>query len=184
MQKEWREAERRRKEKTQEEMDELEDQREEDGLLWNGGLTTKAKKKNKKGRTVSGFGGGGGGGPDGGEDEDDDPWKALEKSRAETRQRNLQDVVQAPPVLKQVKSSRFKEVKGGAGGGTRGVLGVGVGVGVDVENVPGRVGSLRKREEMAQLRRRVIDGYRKRMGREREGEGRRAGKVGVLETNK
>jgi len=38
-------------------------------------------------------------------------------------------------------------------------------VGVDVGNVPGSVGSLRKREELGEARRRVIEGYRKRMGR-------------------
>jgi hypothetical protein len=134
MQKEWRETERRRKEKREEEMDEFEDEKEEQGLLWNSG----GKKKK---RSV--------GGPDG----DEDPWKALEKSRADAKQRNLQDVVQAPPQLKKVKSL-FKEVGGG--------------VGVDVGNVPGRVGSLRKREELGEARRKVIDGYRERMGRERE----------------
>jgi hypothetical protein len=59
-------------------------------------------------------------------------------------------VVQAPPQLKKIKS-KFKEVVGG--------------VSVDVGNVPGSVGSLRKREEMAEAGRRVIEGYRKRMGR-------------------
>jgi hypothetical protein len=144
MQQEWRESERRRKEKREEEMDELEEEREEHSLLWSGEGGTKQKRK-KKGRK----------GPAG--DEDDDPWQALEKSRAETKQRNLQDVVQAPPQLKKVPS-KFKLV-GGGGGGSRG------GVGVDVGNVPGRVGSLRQREEMGEARRKVIEGYRKRMGR-------------------
>jgi hypothetical protein len=140
MQAEWREAERRRKEKMEEEVEE-EEEREEHGLLWNG-VGGKRKKKRGKGKA--------GGGPEGGEDED--PWKALDKSRADARQRNLQDVVQAPPQLMRVKS-RLKEVGGGGG------------VGVDVGNVPSSVGSLRKREEMGQARRKVIDGYRKRMGR-------------------
>jgi hypothetical protein len=143
MQNEWRETERRRKEKLEEEMDELEDEREEQDLLWNGvgSKASKKKKKQKKSRV---------GGHGGDDDDDEDPWKALEKSRAEAKQRNLQDVVQAPPQLKKVKS-KFKEVGGG--------------VGVDVRNVPGSVGSLRKREEMGEARRRVIEGYRKRMGR-------------------
>jgi len=142
MQNEWRETERRRKEKLEEEMDELEDEREEQGLLWNG-VGSKASKKEKKKPKKSRVGGHGG-------DDNEDPWKVLEKSRAEAKQRNLQDVVQAPPQLKKVKS-KFKEVGGG--------------VGVDVGNVPGSVGSLRKREEMGEARRRVIEGYRKRMGR-------------------
>jgi hypothetical protein len=140
MQNEWREMERRRKEKLEEEMDELEDEREEQDFLWNGvGSKTTKKEKQKKSR---------GGDPNA--DDDEDPWRVLEKSRAEAKQRNLQDVVQAPPQLKKVKN-KFKEVSGG--------------VGVDVENVPGSVGSLRKREEMGEARRKVIEGYRKRMGR-------------------
>jgi hypothetical protein len=141
MQNEWREMERRRKEKLEEEMDELRDEQEEQDVLWNGvGSKTLKKKKQKKSRV----------GGHGGDDDDEDPWKALEKSRAEAKQRNLQDVVQAPPQLKKIKS-KFKEVGGG--------------VGVDVGNVPGSVGSLRKREEMGKARRRVIEEYRKRMGR-------------------
>jgi hypothetical protein len=141
MQNEWRETERRRKEKLEEEMDELEDEREEQDFLWNG-VGSKATKKNRKQKKSRG------GGP--GADDDEDPWKVLEKSRAEAKQRNLQDVVQAPPQLKKIKS-KLKEVGGG--------------VGVDVGNVPGSVGSLRKREEMGEARRKVIEGYRKRVGR-------------------
>lgn len=144
IQNEWRETERRRKEKLEEEMDELEDEREEQDLLWNGvGSKASKKKKKQKRSRVGGHGG----------DDDEDPWKVLEKSRAEAKQRNLQDVVQAPPQLKKVKS-KFKEVSGG--------------VGVDVGNVPGSVGSLRKREEMSEARKRFIEGYRKRMGRAAE----------------
>jgi hypothetical protein len=140
MQNEWRETERRRKEKLEEEMDELEDEREEQDFLWNGiGSKAATKKRKQKSR---------GGGPSA--DDDEDPWKVLEKSRAEAKQRNLQDVVLAPPQLKKVKS-KFKEVGGG--------------VGVDVGNVPGSVGSLRKREEMGEVRRKVIEGYRKRIRR-------------------
>ena len=79
---------------------------------------------------------------------EEDPWKELEKKRAEAKQRSLQDVVQAPPPLKKFRS-KFKDV--------------GDGVGVDVGNVPGAVGSLRKREEMGQHRREVIEGYRRMM---------------------
>jgi hypothetical protein len=144
MQNEWREMERRRKEKLEEELDELENEREEHDLLWNGvgSKATKKQKKQKKSPV---------GGP--GADDDDDPWKTLEKSRAEVKQRNLQDVVQAPPQLKKFKS-KFKEIGGG--------------MGADVGNVPGSVGSLRRREEMGEARRKVIEAYRKRMRREAE----------------
>jgi hypothetical protein len=141
MQHEWREAERRRKEKLEEEVDELEEEREEHSLLWSGARGEKKKRKKRKGRD----------GPAG--DEDDDPWKVLEQSRAGTKQRNLQDVVQAPPQLLKTVQSKLKVVGGGGG------------VAVKVGNVPGRVGSLRKREEMAEARRRAIEGYRKKMGR-------------------
>ena len=144
MQKEWRAAETWRKEKREEEMDEWEEEREEQGVLWNGVGSSGKRRKGPKNRRVAEEGGAG---------DEEDPWKALEKSRADTKQRNLQDVVQAPPqLLKTVRRSTFKEVGGG-------------GVGVDVGNVPGRVGSLRKREELGEARRTVIEGYRKRMGR-------------------
>lgn len=137
MQAEWREAERRRKEKREEEIDELEDVREEHGLLWNGVASTSKKKKRRRGN----------------DDDDEDPWKALEKAKADAKQRNLQDVVQAPPQLVKV-TSKFEEVVTGGGG-----------VGVDVGNVPGRVGSLRKREAVGAVRREVIDAYRRKMAR-------------------
>ena len=68
-------------------------------------------------------------------------------------ERNLQDVVQAPPQLLKTVQSKLKVVGGGGGAA------------VNVGNVPGRVGSLRKREEMGEARRRVIEGYRQKMGR-------------------
>ena len=131
MQKEWREEEARRKARREEEVEELEDEREERGET---GLWADNKRGKKRKNALDG----------------EDPWKALEKTRAEAKQKNLQDVVQAPPQLKKVKS-KFKDVGGG--------------VGVDVGNVPGSVGSLRKREEMGEARREVIEGYRRMMGR-------------------
>lgn len=117
-------------------MEEKEEEREEEQLLWRGVGSGKRKERRKG---------------EGNQEEEDDPWAELEKKRKESKQKNLQDVVQAPPQLKGVKG-RLKEY--GSGGG----------VGVDVRDVPGRVGSLRKREEVGALRRSVIDGYRKMMG--------------------
>jgi hypothetical protein len=134
MQEAWREEERRRKDKQEAELDEMDDE-EEEGLLWSG-VGPKKRKKGKQNR---------------GGDDDDDPWAALAKSREGAKQKNLQDVVQAPPQLKKVKS-KFKDQHIGAPG-----------VGVDVVNVPSSVGSLRKREEMGAARRAVIDEYRKMM---------------------
>jgi hypothetical protein len=132
MQTQWREEEARRKEKLAEDMEDKEDEREEQQLLWDGVRAGGRKKKSSKA-----------GVDDVGADED--PWAELEKRRLESRQKNLQDVVQAPPQLKGVKT-RFKDHGG---------------VGLDVGEVPGSVGSLRKREEVASLRRNVIDEYRK-----------------------
>ena len=166
MQKEWRAAEKRRVEKREEERDEWEDEQEEQGVLWDGIVGQKRRKKagsqkRKKGIIER----------DENADDDEDPWKALERRKAaSTKQRNLQDVVQAPPDLKMLvinkgSSNRFKDLGGG--------------VGVDVQNVPGRAGSLRKREELGEARRNVIDGYRKRttmmMGRRGRELGREKG---------
>lgn len=135
MQKEWREEELRRKEKLDEEMEDKEDEKEEQQLLWDG-IRAGGRKKKRKGDKGAGM-----------VDEDDDPWAELEEKRRESKQKNLQDVVKAPPQLKGVKS-QFKD---------HGIAGVNVG------NVPGSVGSLRKREEIGAVRRQVIDEYRKMM---------------------
>lgn len=105
LQSEWRATEERLRAKREEEIEELADQREEEEIVWLGaGIDASSngkKKKKKKGRK-------------GGDDDDDDldPWKQLERKRLEEgelgRPRNLQDVVQAPPVLKSVKNI-FKE---------------------------------------------------------------------------
>jgi hypothetical protein len=141
MQKEWREEEARRKAKREEKAEEDEEKNEEDGLLWNGvGGTTSKKKKKGRNTTVVGL-----------EGSDDDPWAELTKQKREaTKQKNLQDVVQAPPQLDHRKAI-------GKGRIFRDVV-------VDVENVPSSVGSLRKREEVATKRREVIEQYRQKRG--------------------
>ncbi|KIW21171.1 hypothetical protein PV08_01751 [Exophiala spinifera] len=104
LQSEWRNAEAKRRAAQEEEDEELADRREEDDLLWLGagvdkdrlrrsGLGGGGKKKNKDKKKHD---------PD-----DVDPWKQLERKRreeGELRQKNLQDVVLAPPVLKSVKN--------------------------------------------------------------------------------
>ncbi|EXJ78633.1 hypothetical protein A1O1_09034 [Capronia coronata CBS 617.96] len=100
LQSEWRATEARLRAKLEDESEELADQREEDEIVWLGAgidknAGSKKKKKGKKGKY-------------GNDDDDVDPWKQLERKRSEEgelgRQRNLQDVVQAPPVLKGVKN--------------------------------------------------------------------------------
>ena len=76
-------------------------------------------------------------------DDEEDPWKVLETKRG--RRGGLHDVVQAPPVMKTVPREIFK-VKNGAQ--------------VDVANVPGAAGSLKRREELSSARREVIERYR------------------------
>ena len=122
VQREWREQERRRKKRQEDEEEEMMDEKEQREVLWEG-----VGGKEKKGKG-----------------DDEDPWRGLEEKRKEAKQRNLQDVVQAPPQLKRVES-KFKEFGG---------------VGVDVRDVPGSVGSLRKREEVRVARRATIEAYR------------------------
>ena len=144
MQKEWREEEARRKAKREEELEENEEKIEQQGNLWEGigqGVSS-SKKKKRKGASaaIAGL-----------EGDDDDPWAELtRKKREATKQRNLQDVVQAPPELDHRKAI-------GKGRIFRDVV-------VDVENVPATVGSLRKREEIANKRREVIEQYRQKRG--------------------
>lgn len=126
MQKGWREEDMRRKEKREEESDdELEGTTETTEVPAEWGSTRKGKK-----RTV----------------DDDDPWAGVNAVRT-GKQRDLQDVVQAPPQLKRIKD-KFKTHYGAR---------------VDVVDVPGTAGSLRKREELATMRRSVVEGYRRMM---------------------
>jgi hypothetical protein len=153
MQKEWREAETRRQEKRDEEMEEQEDEKEEHQLLWEGvGAGEGRKKKKKKTMTMTmgkGERGAGDGDSDGNDNGNDDPWAELAEKRRDTRQKNLQDVVKAPPQLKGVKAPLKHHALAS----------------VDVGNVPGRVGSLRRREVVGAARKQVIDQYREMMGR-------------------
>lgn len=135
MQKEWREEETRRKEKPEEVLEDEVEQTEKQELLWQGIRSEGTRKKRKGGKSATDKG-------------DDDPWAELEVKRRDTKQKHLQDVVQAPPQLKGVKS-RVKDKRL---------------VRIDVTNVPGSAGSLRKREDLGGLRRNVIEEYRKIMG--------------------
>jgi Skp family chaperone for outer membrane proteins len=99
MQKEWRNTEQKLKAKEEEIADELAEKREEDQLVWLGAgvdpsnPSSGSKKRRKRGgKHVH---------------DDADPWKILERKRreeGELRQRSLQDVVTAPPVLKPLKN--------------------------------------------------------------------------------
>lgn len=79
---------------------------------------------------------------------DDDPWQELNAMRAERSR--LHDVVQAPPTFKVIPKEKFKTKNGAK---------------VDVENVPTSAGSLKRREELSEARKEVIERYRAMMGK-------------------
>lgn len=147
MQKEWREEDRRRKEKLEEEGNEDVD---EHGLDESMRTATKGKRKGgKKKRKRSGHGEE--------RDDDDDPWahiaaKRLEGNDAKTASGSgaglvgLHDVVLAPPRFSRVpKGKEDFGIKEGVGG-------------------------LKRQQELSEARMTVVEGYRQMM-REKRGEG-------------
>jgi len=76
------------------------------------------------------------------DDGKDDPWAILKDRREKPK--GLHDVVQAPPELVKPKE-KFKTKRGAK---------------VDVANIPNAVGSLKKREELSEARKEVIERYR------------------------
>ncbi|KAI9695727.1 MAG: hypothetical protein M1836_006093 [Candelina mexicana] len=141
----WREEEKRRQEKLEEAMEEAEGE-EDDGhgrvtSASNSG-TKKKKKKKKKGKRTKVI-----------REEvgDEDPWAGLNAARGGPPS-SLHDIVQAPPQLRKVPKNKFK-VKDGAR--------------VEVADVPNAAGSLRKREELGEARRSILEGYRHFMGTRR-----------------
>lgn len=153
MQAEWREVEARRKEKAEEARDEaFVDDSDHDGRVANLGTAAqgigKGEKKGKKRKA------------DGDGSDDGDPWAAIAAKRNEESVHKglvgLHDVVQAPPQFSKKPTEKFK-VRDGAG--------------VRVGNVPGKAGSLRRREGLGETRRAVVEGYRRMMGERREGVG-------------
>lgn len=99
LQNQWREEEKRRKTKQDEVVDELEDAKEENALLWGPSIADAALRKGKKRKMkIAG---------------DGDPWAEIARKRKieGTEQRDLHDVVQAPPRLGKLKA-RFKDTGG------------------------------------------------------------------------
>lgn len=74
---------------------------------------------------------------------EDDPWAVLKAKREEPK--GLNDVAQAPPTFKAVPKEKFK-VKNGAK--------------VQVADIPNAAGSLRRREELGEARKSIIENYR------------------------
>ncbi|KAI1762724.1 hypothetical protein GGR53DRAFT_500528 [Hypoxylon sp. FL1150] len=145
---EWREEDRKIKEKREEELEEEEEkavEEQEAGVTWKldsqggGGTGKKKKKKGKRSKYLGEAAGA-----------EEDPWEALRKKRGETRA-GLHDVVQAPPEF-TTKPQKVVTVRGAA---------------VEVDGIPKAAGSLRRREELQTVRDDIVASYRKMMSEKR-----------------
>ncbi|KAK3997684.1 hypothetical protein QBC44DRAFT_364494 [Cladorrhinum sp. PSN332] len=140
---EWREMDRKWKEKREEEMEAEEEKEMENETM---GVTfrldqeaqSKTKKRGKRARYI-----GEQSGPEG------DPWEEIKKKRGEKKV-GLNDVAQAPPELKVAKLNSL--VRGAR---------------VEVADIPKAAGSLRQREELQGIREDVVASYRKLMNERR-----------------
>ncbi|OAA77439.1 urease accessory protein UreD [Akanthomyces lecanii RCEF 1005] len=95
---------------------------------------------------------------------DDDPWADLKKKRGEVKH-SLNDVVEAPPELHK-KQSRLLKVVGTAT--------------VNVGSTPKAAGSLRRREQLEEERKDVVEAYRRiREHEQRKMEAQRQGKADI-----
>lgn len=148
---EWRAEEAKIQEKRQEAMEEAEEEEMgEDGQVrWKvdveDSAATGGKKKKGKGKKKKVLGEV--------DDGDEDPWAKIKRDRGEQKV-GLNDVVQAPPTFTKVPKAKFK-VKG-------------LEAGVEVGDVPKASGSLRRREELGEVRKSVVEGYRAMMKANKE----------------
>ncbi|KAK6075747.1 hypothetical protein SCUP515_05866 [Seiridium cupressi] len=144
---EWREEERKIKEQRDEELEllaekELED--EEAGVSWKQNappapLGKKKKKKGKRAKYLDEVGG-----------DEEDPWEELKRKRGESRP-GLHDIAKAPPEL-HLKTPKKLTVRGAT---------------VAVDGIPKAAGSLRRREELQEVRDDIVATYRKMMDEKR-----------------
>jgi hypothetical protein len=133
---EWREQDKKIKEKREEDLDlaEMEAVDEDGQVKWKEDIETGNRKKKGKGKKkIRGEV----------DDGDDDPWEQLKRNRAEAKA-GLNDVVQAPPTFSRVPREKFRAL----------------GARVEVDDVPKASGSLRRREELGEMRRSIVEGYR------------------------
>jgi len=133
---EWREQDKRIKEKREEALELAEEEAmDEDGQVkWKVDIeqsTGKKKGKGKKKKMIGEM-----------DDGDDDPWAQIKKNRAEAKV-GLHDVVLAPPTFSKIPREKFKP-RGGNG----------------VDSIPNASGSLRRREELGQVRQDIVESYR------------------------
>ncbi|TKA57312.1 hypothetical protein B0A55_12840 [Friedmanniomyces simplex] len=137
----WREEDARRKEKVEEAEEEEEEAEEERRAKWGEGYRASLSTGTKKGKRPRAIGEAADS-----EDDDADPWAVLNDRR--DKPRGLHDVVLAPPTLKVVPKEKFKVREGAR---------------VQVADVPAAAGSLKRREELGEARRGVIERYREMM---------------------
>jgi len=148
---EWRKEDARRKDKLEEAREREEELADEDEAGDEEGLPTRVpfpepdddeeggkKRKSKRKRRLIGET----------DDKDDDPWAELKEKR--DKPRGLHDVAQAPPEFKVIPREKFK-VRNGAV--------------ANVADVPGASGSLKRREELGEERKAIIERYRAMMGK-------------------
>lgn len=142
---EWREEEKKIREKRQEEAElREEDDMEMDAegqMQWKSEINTNGKtgknsNKKKKKKLLGEV-----------DDGNDDPWAIIAKNRGEVKA-GLNDVVQAPPTFTKVPKAKFKELQGAR---------------VEVSDVPKTAGSLRRREELGEVRKNIVESYRQMM---------------------
>ncbi|KAH7377785.1 hypothetical protein BKA66DRAFT_513392 [Pyrenochaeta sp. MPI-SDFR-AT-0127] len=151
LQKGWREEEARLREKEMEEKELAEEDQDEEAAMWedktsdlpSSSTVNGKKRKTKKGKRKMVVGEI--------DNNSEDEWEALKRNREQRK--GLHDVVSAPPTFDKVPREIFK-VKNGAG--------------AKVGNVPNSVGSLRKREEIGEERKTIIDTYRELMASRRK----------------
>lgn len=138
---EWREQDRKIKERLEEEQ-ELEEEMEEDDsgqVIWKEAALASARNKKKAGpgrrkKMLGEL-----------DDGQGDPWAVLRKKREDIEgPRDINSVVLAPPTFSRLPKEKFK-VRGAA---------------VEINNVPKASGSLRRREELGQQRKNIVEGYR------------------------
>ncbi|KAK0664303.1 hypothetical protein DIS24_g563 [Lasiodiplodia hormozganensis] len=127
----WHEEEAKIKEREQEERDLAEIEEDEQEAMW----------EDKTAPIPTEVGGKKKGKRKGGVE--DDPWAVLKQKREEPK--GLNDVAQAPPTFKAIPKEKFK-VKNGAR--------------VQVADIPNAAGSLKRREELGEERKNIIERYR------------------------
>ena len=135
----WREEDRKFKERREEELELAEEEVFENEAVdaaagfTEGSQTTTGKKKTKKGRLLGESA-----------EKEEDPWEQLKRKRGEIKP-GLHDVVQAPPELRKTLGKKLL-VQGAA---------------VEAGNIPKSAGSLRRREELQGVREDVMASYKK-----------------------